>query len=256
MIFKRAVAKLRAQDWAAISIELVIVIVGVFLGTWVANWNQEREQKRETERMLVQLHPSLQSMTEFFASARTYFGTTRRYATTAFAGWRGDPSISDREFVSAAYQASQIQGIGTNNSTLATVLGADQMRRIDDLAIRNDLSFLISADYSALDVPAVNTPYRQNVRRVIPAEVQDAIRAQCGDYTLPNKPLQNYLPPTCDLKITPEQAAAAAAALRAHPELVQDLRWHVAAQATLLQNIAPFESIVQDLERRIADQSG
>ena len=37
MIFKRAIAKLRAQDWMAISIELVIVIVGVFIGIWVAN---------------------------------------------------------------------------------------------------------------------------------------------------------------------------------------------------------------------------
>ena len=32
MIFKRAVARLRAQDWTAISIELLIVIVGVFIG--------------------------------------------------------------------------------------------------------------------------------------------------------------------------------------------------------------------------------
>ena len=42
MIFRRAVAKLRAQDWSAIVIELGIVILGVFIGTWVANWNQER----------------------------------------------------------------------------------------------------------------------------------------------------------------------------------------------------------------------
>ena len=37
MIYKRAIAKLRGQEWSAIAIELAIVVVGVFMGTWVAN---------------------------------------------------------------------------------------------------------------------------------------------------------------------------------------------------------------------------
>ncbi len=45
MIFKRAVARLGAQDWLAIAIELAIVIIGVFIGIWVANWNQERSER-------------------------------------------------------------------------------------------------------------------------------------------------------------------------------------------------------------------
>ena len=252
MIFKRAMAKLRAQEWAAILIELCIVIVGVFIGTWVANWNQERLEKQETQRMLAQLKPSLESLTDYYSNARVYYGTTRRYATTAFAGWHGDRKVSDREFVAAAYQTSQIFGIGTNSSSWAIVLGADQLRRIDDLAIRNDLSFLMSADYSQLDIAAVNTPYRQNVRRLIPIEVQDAIRNQCGDRPAPSKPLVVVLPSTCDLKITSEQASTTAAILRAHPELMQDLQWHMAAEIALLSNMNPFEFTTQDLQRRIA----
>ena len=38
MIYKRVAARLRAQDWLAITIELGIVVLGVFIGTWVANW--------------------------------------------------------------------------------------------------------------------------------------------------------------------------------------------------------------------------
>ena len=37
MIFKLAVAKLRAQGWAAITIEVAIVIIGVFIGMQVTN---------------------------------------------------------------------------------------------------------------------------------------------------------------------------------------------------------------------------
>lgn len=252
MIYKRMTANLRAQNWSAIGIELAIVITGVFVGTQVSNWNAERLEKRETQRMLAQLKPNLQSLTDFYSSAREYYVITRRYATTAFAGWRGDPNVGDRDFVIAAYQASQVLGLGTNGSTWATVLGADQLRRIDDLATRNDLSFLMSADYTQFDVAAVNTPYRPGVRRLIPVEIQDGIRAQCGDYPDPNKPLFFRLPPTCNLKIAPDAAAEAARILRSHPELAEDLQWHMAAQAALLTNMIPYENITNDLDRRVA----
>ena len=59
MIYKRVAARLRAQDWLAITIELGIVIVGVFIGTWEANWNQERAAQRDTKALLRELGPEL-----------------------------------------------------------------------------------------------------------------------------------------------------------------------------------------------------
>ena len=252
MILRRLTENLRAQNWTAIGIEFLIVVTGVFVGTQVSNWNAQRLEKRETQRMLAQLKPNLQLLSDYYSSARTYYATTRRYSRVAFAGWRGDPKVSDTDFVIAAYQASQIIGIATNGSAWATVLGADQLRRIDDQATRNDLSFLMSADYSILDIPSVNTPYRQNVRRLIPIDVQDAIRSRCGDRPHPAKPLTTVLPATCALRFEPREAARAAAILRAHPDLIQDLQWHMAAEAALLANMVGFEISTDNLHRRIA----
>lgn len=53
MIHKRLTANLRAQNWTAIVLELIIVIVGVFIGTQVSNWNAQRLEERESQRMLV-----------------------------------------------------------------------------------------------------------------------------------------------------------------------------------------------------------
>lgn len=252
MIFKRFAANLRAQNWFAIGVELAIVVLGVFIGTQVSNWNASRLEKVETRRMMVQLEPNLKLMADFFGAARLYYGTTRHYATTALAGWRGDPKVSDAEFVEAAYQASQILTFGTTSSTWATVLGADQLRRVDDPAMRNDLSFLMSADYTQLDTAGVNTPYRQNVRRIIPLELQDSIRATCGDRPTPDYPIFLFLPPTCPLAIEPTQARLAAAALRAHPDLMEDLQWHMAAQAAMLSNMVAFETSTTNLRKRIS----
>lgn len=251
MIFKRAAAKLRAQDWVAISIELAIVIIGVFIGIQVANWNAERLERRETQRMLTRLKPELQNLLAYYESARQYYGLTRRYANVALAGWRDDPRVSDRDFVIAAYQASQNYATSINNATWATVFGADRLNRIDDPATRENLSFLMYADTTPIDNATVDTPYRHNVRRIIPVEIQDAIRAKCGDRSPPDRPQLFYLPERCDLAIDRSAAASGAAALRTHPELADDLRWHTAAEASFVANIGLWETKVRALAARI-----
>src|SRR6476659_9968721 len=108
MFLRRIIEHLKAQHWTAVALDLAIVIVGVFIGTQVSNWNQQRIEKAEAERLLLELRPALQSFTDFHDTAQDYYATTRRYADTAFAGWRGDPGTSPEHFVVAAYQASQI----------------------------------------------------------------------------------------------------------------------------------------------------
>jgi hypothetical protein len=251
MIFKRAVARLRAQDWVAITIELAIVVIGVFLGTQVANWNADRLDRRQTQIMLMRLKPELHNILAIYAAARDYYGLTRRYAATAFAGWNGDPKVSDADFVIAAYQASQIYATATNNSTWATIFGADRLRTVDDPVIRDNLSFLMYADTHPISNQIMETPYRVNVRRVIPVEVQDSIRAKCGDIRPPDNPQLFSLPERCDVNLPPSAAAMAAKNLRAHPELVEDLRWHTAAAASYLNNVTAFEMKTKTLADRI-----
>jgi cbb3-type cytochrome oxidase subunit 3 len=48
MILQRLGARLRQQDWTAVTIELVLVMAGVFLGIQMSNWN-ERRKERATE---------------------------------------------------------------------------------------------------------------------------------------------------------------------------------------------------------------
>ena len=251
MIYKRAVARLRAQDWVAITIELAIVIIGVFIGMQVTNWNQERLENRETQQILARLRPELQNLLKNYASARAYYRVTRSYADTAFAGWRGDPRITDRDFVIAAYQASQIYATATNNAAWGNIFGADRLRAIEDPALRSNLAFLMYSDTRTTDTQAVDTPYRPNVRRIIPVEIQDAIRAQCGDRRPADNPQLFYLPERCDLDIPASAAAEAAAALRARPELLEDLRWHTAAQAAFVNNTLAFEIKTLQLKRQL-----
>jgi hypothetical protein len=254
MILRRLSENLRAQNWTAMSIEFVILVIGVFLGVQASNWNQQRLERRETERMLVQLIPELESQMGFFDSAKDYYATTRRYADTALAGWNGDRSVSDEQFVIAAYQASQIYGIGTNAVNWTAILGGDQLRNIDDPHLRRNLGLVLSADYDAVSFKSVATPYREQVRHIIPIEVQDRIRNACGDRPPSDSQNLAILPKSCPLKLSPGEAASAAAALRARPDRPGELRWHLAAVAAFLANgellDRPIRALHTDLLKR------
>jgi len=251
MIFKRAVAKLRAQDWTAISIELVIVIVGVFIGIWVANWNQDRVKKQETREMLVQLMPELRGLQQLSASLRNYYAVTGRYADTAFAGWDRSPDVSDEEFVIAAYQASQIAGFNTNGANWALVFGADELRNINDQQVREPLTRLMTFEYSYLNYAAVFTRYRDEVREVIPDDIQQQIRAACGD-RFEAKRRGFALPEHCPLRLPPDEAASAAASLRQDTELPRLLRLHRSTVATYDANLDLFDGQLNLLVDRIS----
>lgn len=247
MILRRLAINLRAQNWTAI--EFVLLILGVFLGILAANWNLERQAKQETGRLLSQLDSELAIVLKDLDSMDAYYDASGRFATQALAGWSGDPAVSDSDFVIGAYQASQINGVGTNSAVWAEIFGADNLRNIDDLGLRRSLRQLMTFDYGLVNLTAAMSRYREEVRKVIPNDQQSAIRARCGDIAAPGGIL--ILPASCDLRHEPAGAARTAAALRARPDLVGELNWHRAKIATQLQNVDNLRDYATDLSGRI-----
>ena len=249
MILRRLSQNLRTQNWTAITIEFVLVVLGVFFGILAANWNLERVEKQATGQLLSQLDTELAEVLVDLESMDAYYAVAGGYATRALAGWRGDPRVSDSEFVIAAYQASQINGVGTNSSVWADIFGADNLRNIKDLALRRTLRQLMTFDYSLVDLAAAMSRYREEVRKVIPDGQQRAIRARCGDIQTPKGIL--VLPAICDLQLPAFEASQTAAALRARPDLIRELNWHQAKIATQLQNIDGLRTYAVELSKKI-----
>ncbi|MEO7634728.1 MAG: hypothetical protein ABIS38_03650 [Sphingomicrobium sp.] len=248
MIYKRVAARLKAQDWLAITIEFAIVVAGVFVGTWVANMNQGRVEAGETRQMIRNLRPELGNNIAIFQAVENYYVVTRRYSATALSGWRGDPTVTDRDFVIAAYQASQIVYTDINGNSWAEAFGSDRLRTISDRQLQRDIGQMMSIDYIAIE-KELFTDYREHVRQVIPEDIQDAIRAHCGDQR--NAIGVNQLPASCSIDLPDNRFTQAASALRARPELVGELRWHVAAVASYVNNLQLFEKVTGRALNRI-----
>ncbi|MCM8556351.1 hypothetical protein [Sphingomicrobium sediminis] len=247
MIYKRFVANLRAQNWFAISVELVIVVVGVFLGTMVANWNEEQGKKRETARLLQQLRPELEDLLVGYQSIIDYYAITRAYGDTAFAAWRGEGDYNDTEFVIAAFMASQHTYVGYDANAWSTIFGNEQLRRVENPELRAYLIVIMST--KNVSEQELFTDYRQNVRRIIPEDLQDMITQECGDRRMDSAQGWVTISEECTLDLPDDKTRRAARRLKENPVLADEMRWHFAAIAAYQSDLVLY----QRNARRVVD---
>ena len=59
MILRRLAQSLKEQNWTAISVEFVLLVLGVFLGIQAANWNEARRDNERERAYLVRISSEL-----------------------------------------------------------------------------------------------------------------------------------------------------------------------------------------------------
>ena len=55
MLLRRVIEHVRAQNWFAVFLDFVIVVVGVFIGIQVANWNASRIEQSQSRDLLARM---------------------------------------------------------------------------------------------------------------------------------------------------------------------------------------------------------
>ena len=110
MILRRVIQHVRKQEWTAIGIDLVIVVVGVFIGIQVSNWNAARADDVRAQAYLARIEDnlnidlqSIQRREVFWRQVINYGNSAIRYAET---GELVDGSAW--KTLVAFYQASQL----------------------------------------------------------------------------------------------------------------------------------------------------
>ena len=59
MILRRVILHFRHQEWTAIFLDFLIVVVGVFVGLQVNNWNALRKDRTDEQLFIVRLHEDI-----------------------------------------------------------------------------------------------------------------------------------------------------------------------------------------------------
>ena len=69
MILSRVTEHLRQQQWTAILLDFVIVVMGVFIGMQVSNWNAQRLEQAEQEQIDHRLRSDFRALDEALGDA-------------------------------------------------------------------------------------------------------------------------------------------------------------------------------------------
>ena len=73
MLLRRVIDHVRAQNWFAVGLDFVIVVVGVFIGIQMSNWNEARSNAAAETAMLQELRAALATDAEAIDAALTHY---------------------------------------------------------------------------------------------------------------------------------------------------------------------------------------
>jgi hypothetical protein len=249
MLLRRVIEHVRKQEWTAIGIDFVIVVVGVFVGIQVANWNEARADEARAQaylaRIRVNLEADLLSIERREAMWRKvidYGKGAIRYAET---GELVDGSAW--KTVLAFYQASQLWQWVTSDSTYQEMRSGGELGLIRDQALRDRLSqYYLENGSGTAYLFMLQPEYRRIVRGLTPSVVADHIWAKCWQQPAPS---EQYLL-DCDSPISEAEAQAVLAGYMQDPELLKELRFWVANQAVALNVIGNYNPLLRDMLAR------
>ncbi len=229
MLMRRIREHVSGHNWFAVSVDLIIVVLGVFLGTQVSNWNAERLAHEAGESYRGRIVHDIADNERDMQVRMAYYQQVKTFALQVLGDVDGSARIPDEQFLIAAYQATQIYPRPMVRTSYDEVLSIGALETLGNVTVRQKIAnYYIAVEVSETtfrNVPA----YREVMRRAIPYRVQERIREACAERmdTAPSGFVQLSLPAECELGLSRVEIARAAARVRATPGLELDLTRHL-----------------------------
>lgn len=228
MVIRRLPQHVADQNWFAVLIDIVVVVIGVFLGIQASNWNAARIERGETRTYRALIVDDLKANEAELDERIRYYRQVRGHALAALSAvQRGGPT--GETFLIDAYQASQVSPIRMERSAYDEMIAAGMAKNFGHPAVRRQLSSYYAGTERLEAGTIFSTGYREQIRRVMDYAVQRRLRERCSDVIAASAEGLELisLPESCTLALPPALTARAAADLRDTPELVQELTRHV-----------------------------
>src|SRR3990167_1966354 len=228
MLLRRVIDHVRKQEWTAIAIDFLIVVLGVFVATQVADWNETRKNRVRAngyaERLLDDLRFNAWQVDYMIA----YNVEVLKNAGLAAGALTGDAPLPDEDLLVSAYRASQYLYYGTRRSTYDEMVATGDIGLLSDQLLRETaLVFYADPTSGNTTEEGRTSEYRRQFRRTVPAPVQRALLKDCGDIVIEPGDYEGIVGSIdypCTLDLPPPVIADTAARLRASPELLSALQ--------------------------------
>jgi flagellar biosynthesis protein FliQ len=232
MILRRVIQHFRKQEWTAIAIDFVIVVVGVFVGIQVSNWNAARATDNRSAEFTERLCADLTEEYWVYQYLTAYYDEVLANADRAAAALDGGAPLSDEALLISSYRATQFKVRTRRRATYDELTSTGEIGLIRDRKMRDTAMSLYTTNlFDRITSWGVQSPYREAFRMTIPTSVQRALRKNCGDRLVERGDFTGIvqsLDYPCDTGLDETTIASAAAALRAHNGIVPMMRLRIA----------------------------
>ncbi|MEO6171830.1 MAG: DUF6090 family protein, partial [Arenimonas sp.] len=183
MILRRLSQSIKEQNWTAIVIEFVLLVVGVFLGIQVSNWNAERETRQKsvvfTARLIADLKVEAWGYEYLIEYNRDVLANARR----ALDGFSGEKPMTDEQLLISAYRATQYESQDRRRATFDELVSTGTIGLITDQRLRETATGVYSTTLIDQTMnEAKQSEYRLLFRKALPAEIQQELLEKCGDH--------------------------------------------------------------------------
>ena len=228
MILRRLISHVRNQEWTAIGIDFVIVVVGVVMGIQVSNWNEELETRRKAEVFTARLTADLVYEAWSYQGLVEYQDDVLDNAERAIGALTGELAMSDEQFLINAYRASNFAYAERSRATFDELISTGEIGLIADRRLRETAIYIYNTPVFDLVIESGrNSQFREIFRKSVPAQVQRALLTNCGDRVSESgnyEALVDALDYECSLDLPEPLLKEAADKLRANEELLPALQ--------------------------------
>lgn len=226
LILKRLTKAIREQNWFAVGLELVIVVLGVVIGFQVTAWGQAHADRDREQGYLERIREDLRADTDAINTRLAYYARVMDYAEAAVAHIETGTLRNDSpwETVVAYYHASQVLPFASTRRTFDEIREAGDLRLVRDPSLRASLgtyyndSQITQGGWLFQELPI----YRERIRGLTPIQVQRYLVASCEE----RRGIAQILI-DCDAPIAAPEAHALLDRYREAPGLAEDLRYWV-----------------------------
>ena len=244
-MLRHVISQLRRQDWTAVFIELVIVILGVFIGIQVSNWNQARADAQLGQDYAKRLARDLDTDLAGVRAEIAYYSAVLQSVRKTDELLR-EPDSDPRELVVNAYRATEILYIAPVRATWDQIVSSGHLGLLPAKAVESGLSQYFSFD-TAQDLydGGRGSDYRKTVREIIPLDMQIAMHQTCSDARDRRGNITGFAE-HCEFKADPAALKAVAAALHDNPGVAASLRYQYTFAVNATLNLGRLKSNIED----------
>ena len=255
MLLRRVISHFRKQEWTAIGIDFVIVVVGVVMGIQVSNWNEELETQRKADVFTARLMTDLVNEAWAYQGLIEYQDDVLDSAERAIDALTGELAMSDEQFLINAYRASNYSFTERSRATFDELISTGEIGLIADRKLRETAIYIYNTPVIDVVIESgQNSELREMFRKSVPAKVQRALLTNCGDRigeVGDYEALVDSLDYECSLDLPESLLKEAADKLRANEELLPALQIRFADTETALWLLKESQSGMYENLRQI-----